>query len=116
MRQTPCIVAEIIYRNPLKTLDLVNPFTSHREFADDLSTLVYSALMSAKQENDGWHKPAYVFSRFVADCARASGIQTIKYPSTRITARNFNLAIVEKEASLSRNAEVKTYTRMPRLV
>jgi len=112
MHREPCVVAELTFHKGLKVLDLIDPFTSHRQVADELSTLVYSTLMSAKQDDDGWHKPAYVFSRFIADCAKASGLQAIKYPSTRITACNFNLAVIERGVSLSGNGKVNAYSHL----
>jgi RES domain-containing protein len=112
MRRTPCIVAELNFDTSLKVLDLVSPRDSHPEFADALSALTYSALMSAKQSDTGWHKPAYVFSRFIADCVRHSGIQGIKYPSTRITKDNYNLVIVDPAFRLCMAAKVQRYIRL----
>lgn len=107
-----CIIAEIQINKPLKILDLIDPFNAHRQFGDILASLVYSALMSAKAPDKGWHKPQYVFSRFVSDCARGAGIQAIKYPSTRITKTNFNLVIVNAEFSLKKCGKVVRYIHM----
>ena len=105
MWRTSCTIAEIALITPLKVLDLNNPEISHPDFANELSALTYSALMSAKQPNNGWHKPAYVFSRFISDCAKASGIQAIKYPSTQIVAGgNFNLVIIDPSVRLTSHA------------
>ncbi|MFT5327327.1 MAG: RES domain-containing protein, partial [Planctomycetaceae bacterium] len=112
MRRTHCIVAELSIERRLTVLDLVHPDDSHPEHSDVLRSLAYSALMSAKQPDNGWHKPAYVFSRFVADCARASGIQAIKYPSTRIAHGNYNLVIVDPNLRLETFAEVSGYSEM----
>ena len=112
MRRTACVVAELNFDTSLKILDLVTPWESHAEFADELSALTYSALMSAKQSDTGWHKPAYVFSRFIADCVRDSGIQGIKYPSTRITRDNYNLVIVDPAFRLSQAANVQRYIHL----
>lgn len=95
MRRKPCSIAEIEFKTPLKILDLVAPDKAHPDNYDDLAALTYSALMSAKQPDDGWHKPTYVFSRFIADCCRRHGIHGIKYPSTHIVGTNFNLVIVD---------------------
>ena len=90
----------------LKILDLIEPQESHPNKYDDLASLTYSALMSAKQPSGSWHKPAYVFSRFVADCCRYSGIQAIKYPSTHIVANNFNLVVVDQGFDLHAAAKL----------
>lgn len=112
IQRKPCIVAEIEIKCSLTVLDLLNPSDSHNKYSDDLHSLTYSALMSAKQSDDGWHKPAFVFSRFVGDCVRASGIQAIRYPSTRITKQNFNLAIVDPEVTFDTHAEVTQFINM----
>jgi hypothetical protein len=113
MRGEPCVIAEVALSTGLKVLDLNNPDTSHPDAADDLAALAYSALMSARQPDDGWHKPAYVFSRFVADCAKAAGIQAIKYPSTRITREsNFDLVILDQNIRLAQHARIVGFTRL----
>ena len=48
-----------------------------------LSALTYSNLMSSPMDSDGWKRPEYVLTRFVADCARAAGVDGIVYPSSR---------------------------------
>jgi RES domain-containing protein len=112
MRGEPCVIAEVALSTGLKVLDLNNPDTSHPDAANDLAALTYSALMSAKQSDGGWHKPAYVFSRFVADCAKAAGIQAIKYPSTRITREsNFDLVILDPNIRLAQHARIVGFTR-----
>ena len=104
-----CIIAEIQINKTLKILDLINPFNAHEQFGDVLASLVYSALMSAKASDKGWHKPQYIFSRFVSDCARKAGIQAIKYPSTRITKTNYNLVIVDIKFSLEKDSNITRY-------
>jgi RES domain-containing protein len=112
MREESCVIAEVALSTGLKVLDLNSPETSHPHAADDLAALSYSALMSAKQPDDGWHKPAYVFSRFLADCAKAAGIQAIKYPSTRITKEtNFDLVILDPNIRLAQHARIVAFTR-----
>jgi len=113
LRNDPCLVLEFELRTPVCVLDLTDPFSAHEEHADLLNCLVYSALASAKQEVDtGWHKPHYVVSRFVADCARAAGIDAIKYPSTRRKRKNFNLVLVNSTMSLANSAQVIRYHQM----
>jgi len=94
-------VVEFLLNRDLKTLDLLDSFGSHADHADLLNCLVYSALVSARQDDDGWHKPHYVVSRFVADCAKAAGFDAVKYPSTRRTSTNFNLVVLNPSLSLS---------------
>ncbi len=113
MRCEPCIIAEIQINKKAKILDLSTPDESHEKYSDLLSQLAYSMLLSAKQPNDGWYKPKYVFSRFVADCARDAGIQAIKYPSTRITKNNFNIVILDPSISIKNNGRITNYTNKP---
>lgn len=109
VRRKACIIAELQFETSLTILDLINPWDAHPDFADELSALTYSVLMSAKQPDDGWDKPAYVFTRFIADCARSSGIQAIKYPSTHIVRDNYNLVIIDPKIQLKNIAKVNRY-------
>lgn len=114
LRNSPCLVLEFELLEELRILDLIDPYTSDgSSFADAdlLNCLVYSSLVSARQEDNGWHRPHYVVSRFIADCARAFGIDAIRYPSTRRAAGNFNLAIVNSELRLARSAKVIAFHR-----
>lgn len=89
------ILAEISVSSPLKILDLLEPQSVG--FEDEiLSALVHSSLVSAPRQSDGWDRPEYVVSRFVADCARDVGFQAIKYPSVRC-AEGHNLVILSQE-------------------
>lgn len=106
MREAPCHIAEISIGKSIRVLDLTNSYEAHAEYSDLLSTLVYSALMSAKQDNTGWHKPKYVFSRFVADCAKFAGFDAIKYPSTRADDESFNIVLLNSELSLTNGSDV----------
>lgn len=92
---------EFALTTPLKTLDLLDSFESHAIHTDLINCLVYSALVSARQDDDGWHKPHYVVSRFVSDCAKAAGFDAVKYPSTRRTSVNFNLVVLNPSLSLA---------------
>jgi hypothetical protein len=106
MREAPCQIAEIRIGKSIKILDLTNSYEAHAEHSDLLTTLVYSALMSAKQVNTGLHKPTYVFSRFVADCAKFAGFDAIKYPSTRTDNESFNIVLLNSELSLNNSSDV----------
>jgi RES domain-containing protein len=113
LRGKRCSIAEIEFKAQLKILDLVAPDKAHPDFYDELSALTYSALMSAKQPDDGWHKPAYVFSRFISDCCRRQGIHGIKYPSTHIAGTNYNLVIVDPDFDLHAVARLLRVTEWP---
>lgn len=112
LRGEQCLVLEFKLLSPIKILDLSDPFTSHHRHSDLLNSLVYSSLVSASQHDDGWHKPHYVVSRFIADCARATGFDAIKYPSTRRTGVNFNIVLVKSSVSLASYAQVVAFHHM----
>ena len=101
LRESVCIIAEIELTKGIKVLDLTNTYESHPSHSELLDTLVYSALISSKQDNTGWHKPKYVFSRFIADCAKSAGFDAIKYPSTRISNDNYNIVLLNSTRTLS---------------
>ncbi len=100
MREVACHIAEIKINKSIKILDLVNPYDAHEKHHHLLNTIVYSALMSAKQDDTGWYRPKYVFSRFISDCAKSAGFDAIKYPSTRDGSENYNLVILNQSFSL----------------
>lgn len=51
---------------------------------DDVPKAVaQSILVASPARNEGWRKPEYAFSRFIADCAIADGFDAIRYGSTR---------------------------------
>lgn len=106
MREVSCHLAEIRIREEVKILDLINSYEAHEEYSDLLKTLVYSALISAKQDSTGWHKPKYIFSRFVADCAKSAEFDAIKYPSTRIGNDCFNLVVINEKFSLKNSSQL----------
>ncbi|CAI1515305.1 RES domain [Serratia fonticola] len=106
VRELPCYIAEIKITKNFKILDLTNTFDQDNDYSDLLSTLVYSALLSAKQTGNGQHKPEYIFSRFVSDCAKFAGFDAIKYPSTRLSKDNFNIVILNKKLSISNGSEL----------
>lgn len=100
IRLTEGVVAQVNISSSLKILDFVEPFSSHEKHSDLCDLLVYSALLSAKNDSDGWYKPEYVFSRFVSDCAKSAGFDAIKYPSTRRSSQSFNIVILNQNISL----------------
>lgn len=106
MRETACHIAEIKINKGIKILDLASPYDAHEKHHDLLNTIVYSALMSSKQDNTGWYKPKYVFSRFISDCAKSVGFDAVKYPSTRDGSENYNLVILNQSFSLKHSSSV----------
>ena len=113
LRDRACTAGELRFDTPLRVLDLVALWDAHPSHAEALEPLAYSALLSAKQPDSGFQRPHYVFSRFVADCARDAAIQAIKYPSTRITAGNYNLVILDPEVRLEEVAVLEQWVRLP---
>lgn len=101
-----CAVAEIGFNEKLKILDLVEPYDNHKDCSDLLNALVYSALLSEPRNVEGFRQTEYVFSRFIADCARSAGFDAIKYPSTRALNDCFNLAILNKDFSLGKKSHL----------
>ena len=106
LRGIHCAIAEIALDGDLKVLDLATPYDSHEDQSDLLNSLAFSALLSTPQEATGYQKPAYVFSRFVADCARSSGFDAIRYPSTRASAQAYNLVILNAEFSIGNRSHL----------
>ncbi|MGK0270058.1 MAG: hypothetical protein ACI88H_000691 [Cocleimonas sp.] len=104
LRESLCMIAEINIIEEFKILDLTNPYESHDKHEDLLNTLTYSALTSAKQSDTGWYKPKYIFTRFIADCAKYSGFDAIKYPSTRKFDENYNIVILNDDLSLKKSS------------
>jgi hypothetical protein len=96
VREVLCYIAEFKLKKEIKILDLSVPDESHSDFESELSALVFSSLMSRELDTEGYHKPCYVFSRFIADCAKLAGFDAIKYPSTKVVKDNFNLVILSE--------------------
>lgn len=94
LRQRPCVVAQLISNEKIKILDLSCFFRGPGESASLINALVYSSLLSAKNNSTDRYNQEYIFSRFVADCARDAGFDAIKYPSTRIFKENYNIVIL----------------------
>lgn len=94
------MIAKIKTKEPIKILDL----TMQSIESNIINLIRWSSLMSSPSEGEGWHKPHYVFTRFVADCAKAAGFHAIRYPSVRFE-EGMNLAIINYEEYI-RNIEV----------
>lgn len=112
MRQADCYIAEIKVTKPVKILDLSATYENHKKHSDMLDTMVYSALVSAKHQDEGQYRPQYIFSRFIADCAKYAGFDAIKYPSTRTEHGCFNIVFLNADIGLSKGfklIDVHTY-------
>jgi hypothetical protein len=101
-----CAIAEIGFNGRIKVLDLVQPYESHKEFSDLLNTLVYSALLSEPRNGKGFRKTEYVFSRFIADCARSAGFDAIKFPSIKALNDCFNLVVLNRDFSIGKKTHL----------
>lgn len=84
-------VAEINITKPIKILDLIE---IEEDWDNILNVISWSSLMSSPDEGEGWYKPQYTFTRFVADCAIYAGFDAIKYPSVRL-GENHNIVILD---------------------
>lgn len=106
MRNANCLVMEFQLATPIKILDLVNLDDYSGDDYELLGALCYSSLVSAPSAGEGWDRPAYVFTRFFADCATYAGFDAIRYPSTRLGSQDgsFNLVILNRSLSLSSHA------------
>ncbi len=79
-----CVVGQISMKVPLKVFDLFE-LEEESPAYDLLLALRSSASLLAPRTGEGWLKREYVFSRFVADCARSAGFDVIRYGSTKQT-------------------------------
>ncbi|MFK0690081.1 RES family NAD+ phosphorylase [Mesorhizobium sp. IMUNJ 23033] len=78
----PCHIAELTTCQELVLLDLVD-IDEDTPGYELMGSLASSALVAAPRSGEGWQKKQYVFSRFVADCARSAGYDAIRYASTK---------------------------------
>lgn len=99
-RNTNILAVKFKINTALKIFDLTSDFSDIREHEELLKCLAYSALVSAPQDEEGFHKPHYTVSRFVADCAKSAGFDAIKYPSTRSAYGSFNIVIINQKLTL----------------
>lgn len=112
MRDTNCLVMGFQYDRPLRVLDLVDLDSYVGDDQDLLAALCYSALVSAPKDGSNWDKPAYIFTRFLADCATYAGFDAIKYSSTRLGVQSgtFNMVILNRSMSLEGGVRDIGYT------
>jgi RES domain-containing protein len=102
----PIYIAEINLLETIKVLDLTDLKYNTKSNTSILSALVYSSLISAPRNTEGWNQSQYVFSRFVADCAKAVGLDAVKYPTTRASSGH-NLVIFDESYRLPTEWQVK---------
>lgn len=105
LREQTCVIAKIKINKEITILDLVETdkiLDYHDDDYDLLNAIIFSTLISSKQIDSGMHKPNYVFSRFLRDCAIYIGFDAIKYPSTRAFSDvDFNIAFLNTNISLN---------------
>ncbi|CZT37324.1 RES family NAD+ phosphorylase [Rhizobium sp. 9140] len=98
-------VVEVELQSPLRVLNL-----SYLGEAETRSEIVFqclarSALCAAPRLGEGWTKREYVFTRFVADCARHAGFDAIEFGSTKHPSGT-NLVLLEPPAILDGFAQL----------
>ena len=70
-----------------------------------IQCLARSALSAAPRLSDGWDRPEYVFTRFVADCARHAGFDAIRYGSVQ-DHHGVNVVLLAPPADLGTIAQL----------
>lgn len=111
MRNSPSlIISSFDYTADLKILDLMTPHETEHNHSELLSFIIFSSLLSARSNADGFHRPEYVFSRFVKDCAVHAGFDAIKYPSTRVGTARYNLVVLKSDFCLTACTTNFTYS------
>jgi RES domain-containing protein len=79
------------------------------ESADDetMQTIAASSICAAPRLSTGWNRPEYVFTRFVADCAKSFGFDAIKYGSTK-NRHGYNLVLLNSRNDFSTIANLES--------
>ncbi len=106
------LIAELHLSQPLKILDLRIRQEADTDNEMLLHSLARSALCSAPRTGEGWQKREYVFSRFVADCARHAGFDAILFGSTKL-ATGSNLVILRPPQKIADIATLVSISRLP---
>ncbi len=75
-------VAELRVDGEYKILDLLE-LDDSSDARIPILAMANSVLLAAPRIERGWLRPEYVFSRFVADCAKSAGFDAIRYASTK---------------------------------
>lgn len=84
---------------PLAILDLEQISKDGAE-DDLLKAVAQSILIASPAREDGWRKPEYAFSRFIADCAKADDFHAIRYGSTK-ESEGCNIVFLSPPADIS---------------
>ncbi len=111
----PVHVAKLELNMSLKLLNLSVSDDVDGEDDEVIQCLARSALCAAPRTSDGWDRPEYVFSRFVADCARHGGYGAIRYGSVQ-DSRGSNMVVLDPPVDFSTVAslmDVTTSSRAP---
>ncbi|MHC5268487.1 RES family NAD+ phosphorylase [Enterococcus sp. LJL98] len=66
-----------------KKIKILNLFDEQFKGNKIIQAIRWSSLLSSPAEGEGYHKPHYVFTRFIADVALSAGFDAIHYPSVR---------------------------------
>lgn len=91
----PVSMATIKILKKLKILDLTN-IEDHD--SDIFKTIMASSLIFNPPAGEGWDKPGYIFTRFIADCAIYVGFEAIKYNSIH-SSGSHNLVILRDKTN-----------------
>jgi hypothetical protein len=102
-------IAALRLQKPLKVLDLSLAKYADSPSEEIIQCLARSALCAAPRRGEGWDRPEYVFTRFIADCARHAGFHAIRYGSTK-DPEGTNLVLLEPGSDLSRIATLHGVT------
>jgi hypothetical protein len=101
----PISIAEIELDLPCKVLDLMISDDVGDNDDEVVQCLARSALCAAPRKSEGWDRPEYVFTRFIADCARHAGFGAIKYGSVQYS-EGVNVVVLEPAFSFSSAARL----------
>lgn len=90
-KKQPNYMAQFEITKPLKILDLTD-INGDLHYGELYKSIIYSSLIYNSPGSDGWNKPEYIFTRFIADCAVHLSFDVIKYKS-RYTNKGGNFVI-----------------------
>ncbi|KQU89474.1 hypothetical protein ASD00_26835 [Ensifer sp. Root31] len=100
-------VAEVELLSPFRVLNLSSLGEAETRAEIVFQCLARSALCAAPRLGEGWTKREYVFTRFVADCARHAGFDAIEFGSTKHPSGT-NIVLLEPPATLDGFAKLLT--------
>ncbi|AMN40482.1 RES family NAD+ phosphorylase [Rhodoplanes sp. Z2-YC6860] len=108
----PISVATIELDLTCKVLDLTICDDIDGDDDEVIQCLARSALCAAPRKSDGWDRPEYVFTRFVADCARHAGFGAVRYGSVQ-DHEGVNVVLLEPPSDISAIARLITTHTIP---